>query len=405
MRCLAKARPKVAKKSLRGSRVLLGVTGSVAAHKAIDLARRLTDEGASVRVVMTDASSHFVTELSLETACGGKVHSGMMADPMSHILLPKESDLMIIAPCTADTIAKLANGMANDLLSACYMAFKGQVLIAPAMNWRMYESPALRRNMSRLEADGAIIVPPCRGKLACGEEGVGKMADISAIIEFARTAVSVKDLEGKKLLVTAGPTREKIDDVRFISNPSTGKMGYAIAKEAARRGAQVVLVSGPTALEPPHGVETIRVETAEEMMGAVMRNLNRASAVIMAAAVGDFTPERASKGKLDKSLVTSLKLKKTPDILLALGKMAKHPFLVGFSAEHGENISRAKKKLTEKGADMIVLNDISRKDSGFGVDTNKITIIGKSGAKKLPLMSKDKAAGEILDALARRISG
>ena len=435
---LKKKRPKDSlPKSLKNRRVLLGVTGSVAAYKAIELTRRLKDEGVAVSVVMTEAATRFVTALSLQLASGEKVHTGMFDDPLSHISLPKEADVMLVAPATANTIAKFANGFADDLLGACYLAFKGTLILAPAMNSRMYESPAFGRNLKRLLEDGAILVPPEKGTLACGEEGVGRMACIEKIIETVKTAIGTKgvgdarrDLEGEKILVTAGPTREYMDKVRFISNPSTGKMGYAIAKAAKQRGAEVTLISGPSALEPPSGVNFVSVETTKEMRDAVLGALNGSSAVIMAAAPADFSPAVSIKGKVEKESMTSLKLRQTPDILSEIGALKNRPFIVGFAAEAGEDIKRARKKLVTKNADIIVLNDITRRDAGFGADTNKVTIIDKKGAGlirtqvdatlrgdslradspgrtssavRLPLMTKDEVAEAILDRVAANI--
>ncbi|MDP2167197.1 MAG: bifunctional phosphopantothenoylcysteine decarboxylase/phosphopantothenate--cysteine ligase CoaBC [Thermodesulfovibrionales bacterium] len=389
-------------KSLRDSRILLGVTGSVAAYKAIELIKGLKEQGASVRVVMTDASKNFVTPLSLQLASGEKVYGDLFGEPMSHISLPKDADIMVIAPATASIAAKAANGMADDLLSACLLSFRGRVVIAPAMNWRMYESPAFQRNLKRLIEDGAALVPPDKGLLACGEEGVGRMAAIGKIIEAIKSAVSPKDLLGEKILVTAGPTREYIDPVRFISNASTGKMGYAIARAAKRRGAEVTLISGPSAIEPPAGVGFIPVVTAIQMRDAVLGHLPGATVIVMAAAVGDFAPEAMGKRKLDKAAVSSIKLKKTPDILSELGAMKKRPLLIGFAAEFGEGrrgdgLKRARRKLIEKGADIIVFNDVSRKDSGFGADTNKVVMLLKGRGNDLPLMSKDEVAEAVLE--------
>jgi phosphopantothenoylcysteine decarboxylase/phosphopantothenate--cysteine ligase len=383
--------------NLSGKNILLGVTGSVAAYKAIELTRRLKAEGASVNVVMTRASMNFVTPLSLEVASGNKVSTDLFSEPMAHIRLPSDSGAMVVAPATANIIGKFANGIADDLLSTCFLSMKGSVIVAPAMNWRMYENPVVKKNLLCLAEAGVVESPPEYGSLACGEEGTGRMADTEKIVEAVKSAFAEKDLKDERIVITAGPTREYIDPVRFISNRSTGKMGYALARIALRRGAEVTLVSGPSQLTAPSGAKLISVDTAEEMRDAVIRELPSATAVIMAAAVSDFSPETKTQRKLDKSSLTSIRLKSTPDILAECGSMRQRPLLVGFAAETGRNIERARKKLTSKRADMIVLNDVSSPDSGFDVDTNKVVIIDKDGASEYPLLKKDEVAWIILD--------
>lgn len=389
------------KKVLKNKKILLGVTGGVAAYKAVDLIRRLKDDGASVTVVMTDASKNFITPLSLQIASGNKVYSGLFEDPMSHIELSRDADLMLIAPATANIIGKFANGIADDLLSTCILSFRGKVVIAPSMNWRMYENPMVRGNLNRLTAHGILQVGPDKGTLACGEEGVGRMADVNEIIEAVKSALSKKDLSKKKVIVTGGPTREYLDPVRFISNRSSGKMGYAIAGECIRRGAEVILISGPSALQAPRGLKAfVKVETAGEMREAVFKNLSKTDIVIMAAAPADFSPEKKEKIKIDKSEKLSIKFKNTPDILAEIGKLKKRPLLVGFAAETGKRLDRARAKRMRKGADIIVFNDVTEAGSGFDVDTNKITIIGKDREKPLPLMTKHEASEAILDVVS-----
>lgn len=388
------------KKGLRNKKVLLGVTGSVASYKAPDLIKALNEEGASVTVVMTDASSRFVTPLTLEIASRNRVFKGLFDEPMAHISLAREADLMLVAPATANSIGKFASGIADDLLSTLYMAFRGRAIVAPAMNWRMYEHPTLRKNLDYLKSLGVVEVPPETGRLACGEEGTGRMASIEKIVEAASAALSARDLSGRKLVVTAGPTREYMDAVRFISNPSSGKMGYALAREARRRGAEVTLVSGPTSLVPPEGVDLVGVETAEEMREAVLKSLRGAHALIMAAAVGDFSPATRGTGKIEKSKVSSIALKKTPDILAEVGRKKKKPVLVGFAAEAGDNLKRAKDKLRRKGADIVVFNDITAEGSGFGTDTNRVVIVGRGGTEEFPVLPKGEVAGLVLDRLA-----
>jgi len=390
------------KKVLKNKNILLGVTGGVAAYKAVDLVRRLKDEGASVTVIMTDASKNFITPLSLEIASGNKVCSNLFDEPMSHINLPRDAHLMVVAPATANIIGKFANGMADDLLSTCFLSFKGKVVIAPSMNWRMYENPIFQNNLKRLISHGVIQIGPCKGTLACGEEGVGRMAEVTEIVEAIKAAFSKKDLSKKKIIVTAGPTREYLDPVRFISNRSSGKMGYALASAGIRRGADVILISGPSSLEQPQGLKSfIRVDTAREMRDAIFRHLPDTDIVVMAAAPADFSPEKKEKNKMEKSNGLAVNFKNTPDILSEIGSLKKKPVLVGFAAETGSRLDRARKKLARKKADIIIFNDVTEQGSGFDVDTNKITIIEKNKEKSLPLMSKDEAAEKILDVAAK----
>jgi phosphopantothenoylcysteine decarboxylase/phosphopantothenate--cysteine ligase len=391
------------KKVLKSKKVLLGVTGSVAVHKAVDVARRLSEEGASVQVIMTDASRNFITPLSFELASRNKVHTDTFQDPLSHITLVSDADLFIVAPATANIIGKFAHGIADDMLSTSLLSFKGKVLIAPAMNWRMYENPVVQNNLRHLHSLGVVQIGPEQGSLACGDEGVGRMSEVPDIMEAIRSSLSKKDLSGKKVLITAGPTREYLDPLRFISNRSSGKMGYAIARAALRRGAEVFLISGPSSCTPPRGAGFLSVETAEEMREVVFRNLKGSHAVVMAAAVADFSPEERSTVKIEKSLVSLLRLKKTPDILSEIGSLKEKPFLVGFAAESGNDVIRARKKLSEKGADMIVLNNVMSHGSGFDVDTNEITIIEKSAESSFPLMSKDNVADVLLDRIVHFI--
>ncbi|MBA3070563.1 MAG: bifunctional phosphopantothenoylcysteine decarboxylase/phosphopantothenate--cysteine ligase CoaBC, partial [Nitrospirae bacterium] len=343
------------KKVLKNKKILLGVAGGVAAYKSVDLVRRLKDEGASVTVIMTDASKNFITPLSLEIASENRVYSGIFDDPMSHINLPREADIMLIAPATANIIGKFANGIADDLLSTCFLSFRGKVVIAPSMNWRMYDNPIFQENLRRLISYGVIQAGPDRGTLACGEEGIGRMADVSEIIEIIKSAFSKKDFFKKKIIVTAGPTREYLDPVRFLSNRSSGKMGYAIARACIRRGAEVILISGPSCLEQPHGLKSLfRVETAQEMRDAMFKHLPYTDIVIMAAAPADFSPEKKGKTKIEKSGKLAVNFKSTPDILSEMGKLKNKPLLVGFAAETGRRLDRAKKKLIQKNADIIV---------------------------------------------------
>jgi phosphopantothenoylcysteine decarboxylase/phosphopantothenate--cysteine ligase len=387
---------------LKGKSILLGVTGSVAAYKAIELIKRLRQEEASVIVIMTEAARSFVTPLSLELASGQRVCLDMFESPLSHVKLPAEADLFVVAPATANIIGKFAGGLADDLLSTALAAFRGKVIMAPAMNWRMYENPAFRRNLDYLVSIGVETVGPAAGNLACGEQGIGRMAETEDITEKIRLALTEQDFAGQHLLITAGPTREYLDPVRYLSNRSSGKMGYALAAIAGRRGAEVTLISGPSALKPPPGISVINVETASEMYRAVSDNISRATIFVMSAAVSDFAPVRTEQSKIDKKETFSLDLVGTTDILKEMGKLERRPFMVGFSAETGARTDRARGKLADKNLDMIVFNDVTVSGAGFDTDTNKVTLIfrdqpGSMLEVPLPMMSKEDVASAILD--------
>lgn len=382
---------------LKEKTILLGITGSVAAYKTIELIKGLRQQEASVKVIMTEASKHFITALSIELASGNSVCSDMFESPLSHVSLPKSADLFVVAPATANIIGKYANGIADDLLSTALLAFNGKIIMAPAMNWRMYENQIFQRNLQLLVSMGVKIVGPEKGSLACGEEGMGRMADIEKIIESIKTALSKQDLSGESILVSAGPTREYIDPIRYISNRSSGKMGYAIAKIAKRRDADVTLISGPVSITPPDGIDVIRVETADEMHAAVMDNISMSSIFIMSAAVADFMPAERKESKIEKKENFLINLIKTTDILEEAGRFKNKPFIVGFSAETGYRLDRARKKLKNKNVDMIVFNDVSKEGSGFDVDTNEVVIIDKKSERKLPRMSKEDVAMALFD--------
>lgn len=389
-------------KVLKNKKLILGVTGSIAVYKTVELARRLAEEGASVHVIMTDASKKFITPLTFEAATHNKVHSDIFEDPLSHITLARDADLMVIAPATANIIGKFANGIADDLLSASLLAARGKVVLAPAMNWRMYKNPAVQRNLSGLLSSGVLQVGPEKGNLACGEDEVGRMAEVPDILEVIKTALTIKDLDGKKIMVTAGPTREYLDPVRFISNRSSGKMGFALAAAAHRRGAEVTLIRGPVHLKP-FADRVVPVETASEMRAAVLKDIKDMDAVIMAAAVADFCPLSIQKQKLEKADEFNLTLSRTPDILAELGLLKDRPLLIGFAAETGQNIARAKAKMSKKGADLLVFNNVLSEGSGFDVDTNEITLIDKDHMTAFPLMSKEEVADIILDRLVQML--
>ncbi|MBI5676386.1 MAG: bifunctional phosphopantothenoylcysteine decarboxylase/phosphopantothenate--cysteine ligase CoaBC [Nitrospirae bacterium] len=385
---------------LKGKTILFGVTGSIAAYKSVDIIRRLIAEGAVVNVVMTEAACRFIPPYTFEIITGMSVYKDLFGDSFSHINLPKEADLLIIAPATANTINKFACGIADNLLTSIWLAYEGVALMAPAMNSRMYRNPIVKKSRVELSGLGVRFIGPAEGGLACGEEGIGRMAEASDVVEAAITALTPKDLAGHRILVTAGPTIEPMDPVRFISNRSSGKMGFAIARAALRRGADVTLISGPTSLRPPDGAAMVYVESADDMEKAVLKDLRKSTSLIMAAAVSDFTPSVINKSKLRKSEITTLKLKETRDILKKVSVQKGKRIFIGFAAETGKNIENAKKKLKDKKLDLIVLNDVSEKGAGFGVDTNIVTIIDKKGsAKEYSLMKKLDVANIILDGL------
>jgi phosphopantothenoylcysteine decarboxylase/phosphopantothenate--cysteine ligase len=387
------------RKTLRNKSLLLGVTGGVAAYKSVDLVRRLTEEGLEVTVIMTKAAQYFVTPLSLQIASKKKVYSDLFHDPMAHIYLPAEADVMVIAPATANIIGKCARGIADDLLTTSFLSFGGHVIVAPAMNWRMYENPIFQDNLKYLLSKGVIQVGPEKGSLACGEEGMGRMADTSDIVDAVLSCITEKDLKGEKILVTAGPTREYLDPVRFLSNRSSGKMGYAIARAALRRGADVTLISGHSLLDKPQGMHFISVETASDMLKAIEKEVRTSTVLIMSAAVSDFMPAEKETGKIEKAGSLIVRLSQTPDIISAISRRKKRPFMIGFAAETGKRIERAKKKLKEKKLDMIVFNDVTEEGSGFDTDTNRVVIIERQRETALPRMSKDSVANAILDKL------
>lgn len=389
---------------LAGKTLILGVTGGIAVYKAVELLRLLTKAGATVHVVMTQAATEFVTPLTFQTLSGNPVHSELFnlitEQEIGHISLADRADLFIIAPATANFVGKLAGGLADDLLSTTVMATKAPVLIVPAMNVNMYDNPIYQENETRLKRHGYHFVEPATGWLACGWEGKGKMQEPAIIIEEAINSLTVKDMAGIKLLVTAGPTREELDPVRYISNHSSGRMGFAIARSARLRGAEVTLVSGPVSIAAPFGVELSTVTTAAEMQSAVISQATAADVIIKAAAVADYKPLRRAEEKIKKkSDEAGISLVKTADILAELGKMKQSgQTLIGFAAETENLLENATAKLKEKNLDMIVANDVSAEGAGFNGDTNIVRFIMADGrSEELPLMSKEKVAGEILD--------
>lgn len=394
---------------LNGKVIVLGVTGGIAAFKAVELLRLLVKAGASVHVIMTGSAREFVTPLTFQTLSMNPVHTGMFnlieEQEIGHISLADRADLFIIAPATANILGKIASGIADDLLTTTVMATKAPVLLAPAMNVNMFNNPMVRENIEKLKRHGYLFAEPASGALACGWEGEGRLQEPAVIFEEAIAALSKKDLLGKRVLVTAGPTREDIDPVRFISNHSSGKMGYAIARSARRRGAEVILVSGPVSLDPPYGVQTVIAVSATEMRDAALNAFQDADIVIKAAAVADYRPEKRTGAKIKKTDVSlNLKLVRNPDILAEMGRRKGDRFVVGFAAETDELVGNAAKKLQEKNLDMIVANDITREGAGFGVDTNIVKILDRNGGvEDLPLMGKDELAEALLDRIVAQV--
>ena len=388
---------------LKGKKVVLGVTGGIAAYKAVELLRLLTKAGANVHVIMTRGAMEFITPLTFQTLSMNPVSTSLFnlidEREIGHISLADCADLFIIAPATANIIGKLACGIADDMLTTTVMATRAPVLIAPAMNVNMFQNPIYRENDSKLKGHGYRFVEPAIGILACGWEGEGKLQEPPVIFEEAVALLSPKDLTGEYLLVTAGPTREEVDPVRFLSNHSSGKMGYAIAKRAWRRGATVTLVSGPTCLDAPWGVETINVESAGQMREAVFSRVEASTIVIKAAAVADYRPANRSSVKIKKADARlTLELAKNPDILGELGRVKGNRILVGFAAETGSLLENAEKKLAEKNLDLVVANDVSQAGAGFNIDTNIARLLFRNGRKEdLPLMDKGELADIILD--------
>ena len=389
--------------------VALGVTGCIAAYKAVEVLRGLQKRGASVRVVLTRHGAEFVTPLTFQAISGFPVIQEMFEptdDPeIKHIQLAQSIDLLLVAPATANTLAKFANGIADDFLSTLYISNTAPVLVAPAMNVEMWAHPATRENVQRLRDRGVHFVDPEEGYLACRTVGAGRLAEPDEIVRRAweiiagATSTPAQDLRGERVLITAGPTQEAIDPVRFLSNRSSGKMGFAVAEAAIARGADVTLISGPVAIAAPEGARTISVLTAAEMYEAVKDNLAGATIVVMAAAVADYRLANAHKQKIKKNgSALVLELEPTVDILAAVARKKADCLMIGFAAETENVIANARKKLAEKGADLIVANDVSASDSGFDVDTNRISIVSSDGVVELPLLSKVDAAEKIIDA-------
>jgi len=385
---------------LKNKKILLGITGSIAAYKVFEIIKLLKDAEAEIFPVMTEKATYFITPMSVEISCGNKVLIDLFDEPLSHIEIAKKCNLALIAPATANFINKYACGIADDLLTTMLLAFRGPVIIAPAMNWRMYDSPQVKKSIEYLKSIGVHFVGPEEGFLACKEEGKGRLSSADKIYEALISSLTEKDLKDEHIIVTAGPTLGYIDAIRFITNKSSGKMGYALAKIAKRRGAKVTLISGPSIIEPPEVDKFIRVETTNEMLESVIENINSASILLMAAAPIDFEPKTFFDKKIDKKSIDSIPLKLCPDILKEVSKFKKKLFTVGFAAEAGLNSERAKIKLKEKSLDMIILNDIMQKDRGMQADKNEVIIIYKKGRKfleeKTHLLPKEEIADIIL---------
>ncbi|WP_368294057.1 bifunctional phosphopantothenoylcysteine decarboxylase/phosphopantothenate--cysteine ligase CoaBC [Dehalobacter sp. TBBPA1] len=392
---------------LCGKRVLLGVTGSIAAYKAVDIASRLVKSGAEVFVVMTKSATELVAPLTFRSISGQPVYTEMFTEPkmwnIEHISLAQKADITLIAPATANIIAKMAVGLADDFLSTVLLAVNNPIFVAPAMNHAMYHHPATQRNLGILQQRGIHMIGPARGFQACGTEGDGRMSEPAEIIDFLQNFMLNREImKGRKVLVTAGGTREELDPVRYLGNYSSGRMGYAIAEAFAEAGAQVTLVSGPSDILPPFGVETVRIISAEEMYLEVMTRYAEQDIVVKAAAVADFRPAVRNEQKIKKdgeSVI--LELVPNPDILSALGARKKHQYLVGFAAETQNVIENGLEKLKRKKADMLVVNDVTAPGAGFGTDTNIVSFLYPDGRKiDLPKMSKLDVARRLVQEIA-----
>jgi phosphopantothenoylcysteine decarboxylase / phosphopantothenate---cysteine ligase len=393
---------------LNNRHIVLGITGGIAAYKAAELVRRLKERGALVHVVMTDAAREFITPLTLQALSGNPVHSSLL-DPeaeaaMGHIELARWADLLLVAPASADFIAKLAHGQADDLLSTLWLACQSKKAIAPAMNQAMWADPATAANMDTLRARGIAIFGPGAGEQACGDVGLGRMLEPGELADLSESQFESRLLDGKRVLITAGPTREAIDPVRYISNHSSGKMGYALARAAADAGASVTLVSGPVALATPAGVERIDVESAQAMYDAVLARSAQSDLFIGCAAVADYRPAAMVEQKIKKQAdEMTLTLVRNPDIISAVAARADRPFTVGFAAETQNVLSYARDKLERKGLDAIIANDVSVAGIGFNSDQNEVTLVTAAGEEALPRMGKQQLADALIAHLAQQL--
>lgn len=392
-----------------GRRVLLVVTGGISAYKSVSLLRLLTEAGASVDVLMTEAAEKMVGHVTFEALSGRPVHRNLWEWPLAHIELGRDTDLIIVAPATADMLARMAQGLAGDLASATLLAAEAPILAAPAMNTRMWEHPATRANIARLSEAGVTLVGPATGWLAEGETGEGRMEEPEVIFAHgARRIAPEGELKGRKVVVTAGPTRAALDPVRYIGNRSSGRMGYALAQAAWTRGADVVLISGPASVEPPIGPRVVEVETAAEMLEALRSELEGAAVLAMAAAVADFAPADVADRKIKKDgAALDLSLAAGPDLLHETREVRTKAgvFTLGFALETHDGIANAQRKLREKGLDMVALNMADEPDSGFDVETNRVTVIEPDDAvEELPLLEKSEVAERLLDRIEERLA-
>jgi phosphopantothenoylcysteine decarboxylase / phosphopantothenate---cysteine ligase len=391
---------------LAGKTVVLGVSGGIAAYKSAELVRLLVNAGANVRAMMTRNATEFITPLTLQTLSSNPVATDTFSltqeSEIGHIRLADSADAIVIAPATADVIAKAAVGIADDIVTTVLLATRAKVAFAPAMNVHMYEHPTVIENLAKLRARGAVIVEPGEGALACGYEGKGRLPDPAIIVAEIEKMLSVQDLASENILVTAGPTQEAIDPVRFVTNRSSGKMGFAIARAAWRRGAAVRMIAGPSALATPYGVERINTVSAAEMLSRTSSNFQWSTALVMAAAIADFRPANPSRGKIKKDARgLRLEMESIADEMPRLAAKKGTRLLVGFAAETGDLEANARVKLKRKGLDLIVANDVTREGAGFEVDTNIVTLIGADGrSQSHPQMSKDEVADLILDRIA-----
>ncbi len=391
---------------LDNKNIIVGVTGGIAIYKTLDLISKLKKENANIEVIMTKAATEFITPLTFQTMSQNKVHFDMFGlvneMEIEHISLAKKADVILVAPATANTLGKIANGIADNLLTTVIMATNKKVVFAPAMNTQMYKNPIVQNNIIKLKELGYEFINPGEGRLACGDEGTGKMAEPIQIIEYLKNLFTEKDLIGKKIIVTAGPTQEAIDPVRYITNRSSGKMGYAIAKEASRRGADVILIAGPTDLEVPDGVKFERIITTQEMLEKINLYFDDADVLVKAAAPSDYKPTHFSDKKIKKETgIDKLEIdfEKNPDIAAYFGARKKNnQLIVGFAAETDDLYENATKKIQSKNLDFIVANDVTMEGAGFEVDTNIVSIIYKDGTiENLPIMEKSELAKIIID--------
>lgn len=395
---------------LSNKKILLCVTGGIAVYKAVALVSKLTQKGAHVKVIMTESATRFVTPLSFQVMSKHDVYTDTFdekdSNVIAHIDLADWADLIIVAPATANTIGKLANGIADDMVTTTLLAATGQVWIAPAMNVHMYDHPAVKRNVETLTQDGYQWIEPDEGYLACGYVGKGRLEEPEKIVALVESYFMPKHLplKGKKVVVSAGPTRERIDPVRFLTNFSSGKMGYAMAAAAAKLGAQTILVSGPVSIDPPKGVQVVPVESAEEMLQAILKEYDTADIVVKTAAVADYRPKETFSRKMKKQPGdSSIELERTTDILLTLGERKQHQLLIGFAAETNDVIKYAKGKLEKKNADYIVANDVSKTDRGFGTDQNTVTLVGNNDYQvNFSQLPKEELALKLFETILKR---